>query len=76
MNICPNCGQPKEVHEKAPGTSSKRLPKQPAGQIRICPLELVDLVGEDEDIPLRRADRELVASRLAAYREERELRFT
>lgn len=43
--------------------------------LRVCPLKTVDLVGKDEDIPLRRVDWTEIRMREAAYEEERSLRF-
>lgn len=71
MRICPQCGWPKEVHKKL--GPSTRLPGVPAPQTRVCSLVTVDLVGEDEDIPLRRADVDTYRMRLAAFAEERSL---
>lgn len=73
MRWCPTCGQPKEIHSKV--GRSTRLPKVHAQPIRECPLETVDWAGDELDIPVKRANRSVVASRLAAYDEERSLRF-
>jgi hypothetical protein len=75
QGICPVCGWPKYLHSKIPGVSSKRLPKDKAQPVRVCALELVDLAGQDDEIPVRRADVETYRMRAAAYAEERALRF-